>query len=136
MTPKFKMHIGSESLIPQEGHAEPFRRHLARLGDGTEVYVTVKKITKRGIRSLNQNNYYWGVVIEILSDHTGYLPEEMHEALKQKFLSYENFPGLRANLTTASLKTHQFEIYLSKIRRWASTDLGVFIPEPNEVDYE
>ena len=52
--------------------------------EGQRIELTIRK--ERHARSLSQNRYYWGVIIEILSNHFGYDREEMHEALKFKFL--------------------------------------------------
>jgi hypothetical protein len=92
------------------------------------------------IRSLPQNQYYWGVIIEILSEELGFNKDEMHEILKHKFLSKTVFletkekkmKALKIPKSTTNLKTVEFEEYLSDIRMWASMDLGIFIPEPNE----
>jgi hypothetical protein len=106
-----------------------------KLKDGTHVFVTVEKITREKQRSLDQNAYYWGVVVKILAGETGYTKDEMHEALKVKFLTYENVKGIPTVLSTANLNTKQFEVYLEMVRRWAAMDLGIVIPEPNQVDF-
>ena len=109
-----------------------FARALAALR-GREVQVLIEPKKKR--RSTNQNDYYWGVVIAILSDFTGYSPEEMHEALKNKFLGfYDKKTGLRVVSSSAELTTADFENYLSQIRAWAGEN-GIFIPLPNEQLY-
>jgi hypothetical protein len=91
-------------------------------------------------RSNPENRYYWGVVIALLSDLTGFSDEEMHEILKKRFLSktvlIHDSNGMicetvEIGKSTARLTTIEFEDYLSKIREWAST-LGCDIPIPNE----
>ena len=109
-----------------------FARALAKFR-GREVQVLVESKKKR--RSDRQNAYYWGVIIEILSDFTGYSADEMHEALKSKFLGfYDKKTGLRIVSSSAKLSTADFEKYLAQIRAWASEN-GVFIPLPNEQIY-
>jgi len=84
-------------------------------------------------RSLNENSYYWGVIVKILSDELGYTAEEMHYSLKEKFIgSWEDDNGLKVMKETKGMDTKTFEDYCSNIRRWASTDLSIFIPLPNE----
>ena len=73
-------------------------------------------------------------MVAILGDHCGYDPEEMHLALKFKFLR-KGKEGLETVTSTTDLSTVEFESYLERIRRWASLDLNCFIPQPNEVDY-
>lgn len=86
-------------------------------------------------RSNNQNRYYWGVIVKLLSDHTGFTDEEINEILKHQFLSKQktwNDMVFYIPKSTSSLKTTEMEEYLSKVRRWASETLEVFIPDPNE----
>lgn len=94
-------------------------------------YVEVKVQKERSQRSLNQNAYYWGIVIELLSQHTGYTPDEMHEICRYQFLKKVNEAGFEFIQSTSKLNTTEFESYLEEIKRWASM-LGVVIPDPNE----
>ena len=89
----------------------------------------------RNSRSLQQNRYYWGVVLKALSDDTGYSAEEMHQLMAEKFLNYEKGEYVFVRSTT-SLNTKEFEEYLSQIRLFANTELGIFIPEPNEAGFD
>ena len=94
---------------------------------------------KSTLRSNPQNRYYWGVVVDILSNELGYTPEETHEILRQMFLTnrvmvkdaFFNIPK-----STTILTTVEMENYLTKIREWASISCGISIPEPNEVTDE
>lgn len=102
-----------------------------------EFSVVFKPIRK--LRSLNQNSYYWGVVLKLLHDHTGQPQDDLHDILKRKFLGEAT---LRLGDTdyvfarsTATLSTVQFEEYLSSVRVWAFDTLKVIIPLPNEVDW-
>lgn len=101
--------------------------------------VTCKRVFKKD-RSSNQNRYYWGVIIDLLSEHTGFNRDEMHEVLKHKFLRRTLWVPKKDGVkeqsiitySTTDLTTKQFEEFLAAIRMWASQDLGVCIPEPNE----
>jgi hypothetical protein len=104
--------------------------------NGKDVQVAIN--LPKNPRSMNQNNYYWGVVIEILTDWTGYEREETHDALRMEFLSIEkDFGGqtIRFARSTKTLDVQEFEDYLSKIREWASVQHNIFIPLPNQVEY-
>lgn len=92
---------------------------------GTENVITQKP------RSLNENNYYWGVVVEELSQFTGFTPQETHTLLKNKFLKIVK-GKLESARSTTDLSVAEFENYLSQVRQWASEELNVFIPTPNE----
>lgn len=99
-----------------------------------EAVLTVKKITKRTERSINQNRYYFGIPLKLISQHTGYTVDELHEILKFKFLKEHTDLGERIKSTT-ELSTVEFEQYLSDIRKWARVELGCYVPLPNEVEY-
>ena len=91
-------------------------------------------------RSNPENRYYWGVVVQILAEELGYFKDEMHEILKRKFLTEHVLLrnkgkeiAAERNRSTAELSTKEMEDFLSQIRIWASSELSIFIPEPNEV---
>ena len=141
MIPKFRGIIheekehGSEwytGFEPYEGDLDKYHIWLDSFKPGDHVFFTVEKITKRKERSLEQNAYYWGVIIKILSEEIGYTKDEMHEALRYKFLRYENVNGLPTFLSTTQLSTVEWECYMEEVRRWASMDMGIVIPEPNQ----
>lgn len=94
---------------------------------------------KEKTRSNPQNRYYRGVVVPLLSQETGYTTDEIHEILKYKFLYRQATLGekeLGYAVSTTELSTAEFEDYLSRIRTWASADLSIFIPEPNEYEVQ
>jgi hypothetical protein len=133
ITPKFSGTAKSGKVVYD--NKESFDRYLMTL-EGKKVNIVVAEFKKN--RSLNQNRYYWGVVIKVLSDETGYEKEEMHTYLADKFLGfYTDVYGktLKVIPTTSSLKTMEFEEYLSKIRIFASKELSIYIPDPNEAIY-
>lgn len=116
---------------------EQFEQYLRRLPEN--VLVVVKDAKEREIRSSNQNRYLWGVVYKLLSDETGYELDDVHELMKLRF-NYKmlHIAGeeVRVPQSTAILNTIQMEEYLKNIRQWASKQLSIFIPTPNEVQYE
>lgn len=110
---------------------------LKRMRDGA-VSITVERL--HATRSLPQLRYYWGVIVEAISDHTGYSPEEVHEILKAKFLpkklAVANGNGeIKGEFviggTTTTLNKIEFGEFCESIRRWAAEDLGVVIPDPD-----
>ena len=132
LTPLFGAKIEKGKLI--HDNIDRFELWLGSL-DGQEVVVSVEKRKKS--RSQNQNNYYWGVVIELLVDAMGLMPEEVHEVLKSKFLikglTDKNGKNYEVSKSTADLTTSEFEDYLTKCRMWASQQLSVVVPLPHEV---
>lgn len=113
---------------------DTFKEELKKLS-GKRVYVIVD--TERQKRSNDQNEFYWGVCLKLISDHTGYTCEELHDILKYKFLGTDEkkigSETVKILKSTTKLNTLQFEEYLGRIRDWASTKLNVIIPLPNEV---
>jgi hypothetical protein len=114
-----------------------FNEQLGQLKGSVEV--TVEKARSR--RSLNQNAYYWGVVVKMISDELGYTPEEVHEVLKEKFnpkdlalMAYDNqtIEQVRIGVSTANLGKLDFCAYIERIQRWASEFLHLNIPDPNQ----
>ncbi len=107
---------------------------------GKKIEISYGPIKKQ--RSNLENRYYWGVVIDIIADHTGFSPDEIHEILKHKFLRKQVWlskeggvaEGFDITKSTAELSTVEFEKYLSEIRQWASMELGCYIPLPNEAE--
>lgn len=99
--------------------------------EGQRVDVVVRK--HKAKRSNNQNNYYFGVVCKILGDYFGYDENEMHDALKYKFLR-KGAADLETVQSTTKMNTAEFEEYLEKVRRWAAMEYGVVVPLPNEVE--
>ena len=106
---------------------EQFARHVSSF-EGKWVQVIVRKqIVKR---SLQQNRWYWGCIIAMLALHCGYDAEEMHDALKMRFLLdrtvNDALPTVRS---TTSLSTEEFAAYCEQCRQLAA-EMGVNIPDP------
>lgn len=100
-------------------------------GKGVEVIVREHKPH----RSSKASRYYFGVVVKLLSDYTGYEPEEMHELLAMKFLRTEDDPitGAPRRLRTPKLNTPEFATYVDQCIRFAA-ELGVVVPDANSVE--
>lgn len=121
-------------------YKEPWRVQEDLKGFDGEVEVTIGKPRKQ--RTLPENSYYWAVPIKLISEHTGYTEDKIHNVLKELFLkkhidiatSKGQKPFYIVRSTT-ELSTVEFEEYMSKIREWSSIELGVYIPDPSEVSY-
>ena len=108
-----------------------FRLRFAKL-EGQEVEVIVRKPKRE--RSHKQRKYYFKVIVALIAEEMGDNANDVHEALKVKFL-YDlsgDFPKVKS---TSDLTTTEAEDYYSEIRIWASAFLNVYIPLPNEVVY-
>tara|TARA_Y100000356_G_C11079960_1_gene193494 strand:+ start:57 stop:446 length:390 start_codon:yes stop_codon:yes gene_type:complete len=108
-------------------------RQIKKLNN-TSVIVEIKKNTVKRSGALNQ--YYWKVVVGILTDELGYTKEEMHEVLKSKFLYKKELIGdewIRVAISTTKLTNKEFIDYIDKIKMFASQELSIYIPDPNEI---
>lgn len=103
--------------------------------EGKNDWFVVEIQKSKQVRSLPQNKYYWGVIVKVVSQHTGYTSEETHQELARMFLSYENSGKLFVRSTT-KLNTLEFEKYAESCRDWAKKEMDVYIPLPNEITEE
>lgn len=104
-----------------------------------DYIVSVKK--QRNTRSNMQNSYYWKCIVQGLAEELGYFPNEMHDALRAKFLSEYQMISINDKQivinkigSTTALNTKVFEEYTEQIRIWALTDLGIRLMLPNEYE--
>jgi hypothetical protein len=106
-----------------------FRLAFAKYKQGTEIEVLVRK--PKRTRSGEQNAYYWGVVIDLISADTGFSPDEAHDSLRVKFLTdmTGDMPKVKS---TTELSTSEFMDYVAQIQRFAAEFLDLYIPDPNE----
>ena len=79
-------------------------------------YIELKE---SGVRSTQQNNYYWKIV-NLLADDIGYTDQEMHQAIKDHFKIQ----------STKHLSTSEFSKLIEKINRWAAITFNIVIPDP------
>lgn len=112
---------------------------------------TVYLLDQKPNRSLQQNRYYWGVIIKTLQEHTGIDSEDLHEFVKYRFnpmsitakMKQNDFWGklfnkkgeseLQLGSSTKGLSTEEFMQMVEKIRLWAIEELDFYIPLPQEV---
>jgi len=93
------------------------------------------------LRSVEANDYMWGVVYQAVALETGMTADEVHESFKRMF----NFkPEFRYNpktmkmqyyigtSSTTRLDMYEFWDYIMKVRAWAEIELHICIPLPNE----
>lgn len=95
---------------------------------------------KHATRSLAQNAYYHGVVLRLISEHTGHTSDELHEFFKLKFnakpMTFVNEHGEivdeeRIGLTTTKLNKITFGEFVEKVRQFAAEELHLNIPDPD-----
>jgi len=134
MNPKFSGIITEGKFIPDDVR---YFMHL-RLMEGQRVETVTSQYRIKKARSTNQNRYYRGVVLPLISDVTGYTSDEMHGILGQMFLADGVLllnKVFKVAKSTTKLSTVEMEEFLTKCRQWASLELSCYIPLPNEVSY-
>lgn len=98
---------------------------------GTGLYqVEIKEIK----RSLPQNRYYWAI-LKIIGDELGYKDDDLHEALKAKFIGMEEGRDVFGNLyrkpiSTTTLSKKEFTEYMDKVFALAA-QMNITIPAPD-----
>ena len=120
-------------------HRRKFDEALQTMSDG-RVTVTIEKIYNK--RTVNQNAYYWGVVLEMYWNGLQALgweitKAETHEYLIQRFgkksvTNEKTGEIMDVPLRTSEMRTIEMMEYFTQIYQSASEDLQVTIPEPNE----
>lgn len=111
-----------------------FEKTLAQYEDG-KIIVEVRR--EKNKRTLDQNAYYWGVVLKTISIDTGHTEQELHDILKgfipKKTLPFIKTDGSIVNIpvprSTTELSTAEFSEYIERIRAKFAMEFGIIIPE-------
>ena len=120
-----------------DGTIRPVDRERLHRYVGRDVWVEVHKEPTPGIRSNDQNRYYWGVVLRAICEETGNDPESCHYGLKREavrvgvlepeYLSIGD-QLVEAEPTTVS-DSVTFSRYVAWVVDWARTKLDIHIEE-------
>ena len=106
---------------------------IRELDDNESYDVRITK--KRWKRSISQNNLYW-LWVTCIEHETGNDRNDLHEFFKARFLGFEEIKVLQYTVTrvisTTSKDTKRFKEYLDKIQLFASIELGIELPDPND----
>lgn len=133
LTPIWRGRVLSGGLLVLD-RPQDYARYTRSLA-GRFVEVVLRR--QRTQRSLQQNNFYFGVVVTLLAAHCGYEKDEMHNVLAMRFLRMEDcvIMGVRIprRRHTPDTDTTEFSEYLDACIRLAA-ELGVVVPDPRELD--
>lgn len=114
------------------------KEYIDKLPD-TKVY-NVSIVLHRERRSIDQNCLYW-LWLACISSETGQDKDSLHDYFKQSilgfeiravFLGTEHSREIRKEVSTSTLDTKQFADYLEKIQHFASAELGIVLPNPED----
>lgn len=109
--------------------------------DGRSVELTLRE--RKPKRSDQQNRYYWGVEVKLITDAMREAgndvdAQDVHEYLKlhvgklSRVMVTPSGEVLRAPGSTTKLTKQEFSAYTEKVRAWAAETLDLPIPLPNE----
>lgn len=112
---------------------------ITNLDHGKKWDVEIKRKTSG--RSLSQNALYWrwmGNIASLVSDHTGYEKDEVHELFKEAFLTPKIITiGCMevSTYSTKTLTTKEMKEYMDRIDRFCIQNLGISLPIPEEMHF-
>ena len=122
-------------IISCEATRQRALEHIAGLSPDKVWEVTVARQVKH--RTLKQLALMWvwvDTVAKIVGEETGHDKEELHEIFKHNFLPAKilQVEGLEPTerRTTKGLNTIEMGLYMDKIFRWATQDMGFVLPLP------
>lgn len=106
---------------------------ISSLDDKECFDVTIKK--KRWKRSISQNSLYW-LWLTCIEQETGNSREELHDYFRAKFLGAEEVKVFDETIirliSTTKQDTLEFKRYLDKIQMFASMELHISLPDPED----
>lgn len=123
--------------VLQDGTIRPVDRQRLHRYVGRDVWFSIHDKPAPGLRSLDQNRFYWGVVLRAICEETGNDPESCHYGLKAEALRVGVLPPeyicvgdqlLPADPTTVT-DSETFSRYVAWVVDWARTKLDVHIEE-------
>lgn len=110
--------------------------HIKRLELSKAYTVEVKQ--KRTVRTLPQNKLYW-LWLTCIEVETGNNRMDLHELFKEMYILPEQkevFGKAIEIRSTTSLDTKCFKSYLDEIQIFASTELGITLPDPEDLRWQ
>jgi len=129
----FKLIKEGDNITNKEQFIKDFQEYVKKLPDGIFV-CNIKKWFKK--RSLNQNDFYWGVIIPKLSEYFCITPSEVHDEIKYKFLRVTwvgiGWEEISKTMSTTTLNTKEWEEYIDRIRKWIIEEYNITLPLPHE----
>ncbi len=124
-------------IIRDESMRERVVQHIAALNVEKPWAITIEPY--KGRRTLSQNALMWKwveAVVMHIHEATGQDKEDVHEWLKTQFLPakvIEIDGRVVFRYSTKGLTTAEMSKYMDKIYAWATTELGLLLPVPEDL---
>lgn len=101
---------------------------------GKPIELIIRR--KKKYRSIQQNRFLW-LSYNLISDHTGFTPNECHEIFKGLFLKAEKVNDKTGTLfqytrSTTELSTTEFMEYIESIVKFCAEEFQITMPMPNQ----
>ena len=145
--PKFYGIKKDNEFILNPDQREAFAAYLRKWPDDKELEMTIASKHKPRTsgqpgEQTNFNGYLWGVAYKIIGDAIGEMDlDYIHHWAQIKTGNVKGMPdGSVVPAGTSEMSGGEFAEYCGRVRVWAGTPenvtaAGIYIPEPNEVDY-
>lgn len=124
-------------IIRDEGMRTRVVQHIAALNVDKPWAITIEPYKER--RTLSQNALMWKwveAVVMHIHEATGQEKEDVHEWLKTQFLPakvIEIDGRVVFRYSTKGLTTAGMSKYMDKIYAWATTEMGLLLPVPEDL---
>lgn len=104
-----------------------YRRFVDSLEEGQRISATFSDDAKR---SNQYSRFYWGVVLKLISEHTGDDTASLHEYFKKRFNPIVVM-GEEVGGSTAGMNPERFDQFVKDVRHFALMNLEVHTPDPD-----
>jgi len=122
--------------VAGEAHRRRICDLISSLSPEKVWQVNVTPFVKK--RTLPQNSYLHAVPLKMIADHTGHTVEDIKDYLLGEYAGWEVFEVLgskrkRPIKRTSAMNAEEIGQFWDWIIAWAAENLGLLIPQPNEV---
>jgi len=127
-----KMILGR--IRKQQVQIQRFFKDDIKKWENKEVEITQAEQSK----TQEQLGYLFGVVLKLVSEHTGFTVEESYQVYKNKYLRYhKSYRGKIYRFTKglSQCKISETAKFIEEVIQHAQTELKIIIPEP-DVKYD
>ena len=127
-----------EFTIITETDKQAVKEYIDKLNISQREYkITIAKRSEK--RTIPQNRLYrlW---LNCISAESGNDVEDLHEYFKATFLDIHSRIIYGKEIvrvtSTTELNTEQFKAYLDRVQQWASMELGIILPDPEDMIFQ
>lgn len=104
---------------------------MLQMYSDADVVVTLER--KKNSKSKEQQGYYWGIILQYISEYTGQSPEDLHDIFKAKYLRRKKLWRGADMVTigsTSRLSANEMSEFMQNVIL-EGNELGIEIPPPD-----